>query len=87
MGDDGALSVSASADDGFVDVHISDTGCGIPEANRDSVFSPFFTTKEKGTGLGLAAALKAVEAHGGDIVLESEEGQGSTFTVRLPRAV
>ena len=48
---------------------------------------PFFTTKEKGTGLGLAAAQKTVEAHGGSMSVESEVGSGTTFTVSIPRGV
>jgi signal transduction histidine kinase len=74
-------------DDVFVTV--TDDGCGIPEAIRESVFSPFFTTKRvgRGTGQGLAIALAVVtQRHGGALSFESEVGRGTTFTVRLPLA-
>ena len=67
-------------------VSISDTGCGIPEENLEKIFEPLFTTRAKGIGLGLVLARKLVEGHGGTIEVQSEEGQGSTFTVRLPLA-
>ncbi len=65
---------------------VRDTGTGIPEDTLPHIFDPFFTTKEagKGTGLGLAIVKNAVEEHGGLIEVRSEEGKGSTFTVRLP---
>ena len=68
-------------------VTISDTGCGIPEANRGRVFDPFFTTKEvgRGTGQGLAIARSVVvDRHKGSLFFESEVGKGTTFSVRLP---
>ncbi|MDY7031655.1 MAG: ATP-binding protein [Thermodesulfobacteriota bacterium] len=68
----------------WVIVSISDTGAGIPEEILGKVFEPLFTTKAKGIGLGLALTRTIVEAHGGTITVESEEGKGSTFTVRLP---
>jgi two-component system NtrC family sensor kinase len=66
---------------------VSDTGAGIPEADREKIFEPFFTTKDvgKGVGLGLAVVYGIVTRHGGRIELESRTGQGSTFTVHLPR--
>ena len=57
---------------------------GIPADERDRIWSPFFTTKETGTGLGLALSRKAVEAHGGRLELESQEGRGSLFRILLP---
>ena len=68
---------------------MSDSGTGIPKEIRDRIFDPFFTTKEvgKGTGQGLAIAYSVVvDKHGGSIRLESAEGEGSTFTIRLPLA-
>ena len=68
-----------------VEISISDNGCGIPEENREKIFSPFFTTKRQGTGLGLNISKKIIEDHeGGSITLESEERKGTTFKVTLP---
>jgi nitrogen-specific signal transduction histidine kinase len=63
---------------------IADTGPGVPEALRDRIFHPFFSTKDGGGGIGLAKAQKVVGGHGGAIELESREGRGATFRVRLP---
>ncbi|MBI4514535.1 MAG: 2TM domain-containing protein [Deltaproteobacteria bacterium] len=65
-------------------VRIRDNGCGIPEAKLAKIFNPFFTTKEKGTGLGMAIAKKIVDAHQGHIGADSVEGRGSEFRVTLP---
>ena len=69
---------------GGVIIKVSDTGKGIPEEDVNHIFTLFFTTKHGGMGLGLAYCKRAVEAHGGSIVVESEVGVGTTFTVRLP---
>lgn len=67
-------------------VSISDTGVGISSANMGRLFEPFFTTKEvgKGTGLGLSISYEIIQRHKGDISVESKEGKGTTFTVRIP---
>ena len=65
-------------------LEISDTGLGIPEENLEKIFTPLFTTKVRGIGLGLAVSKKTIETHEGSIEVESEVGKGSTFTVRLP---
>jgi len=68
----------------WVAVSFTDTGGGIPEENLDKLFEPLFTTKAKGIGLGLALVKTLMEGHGGSIEVESQEGKGSTFLVRLP---
>jgi two-component system NtrC family sensor kinase len=67
-----------------VALSVSDTGCGIPSENMARLFEPLFTTKSRGIGLGLAVSKNLVEANEGSIEVESEVGEGSTFTVRLP---
>ena len=67
-----------------VSISITDTGCGISPENSKHLFEPLFTTKARGIGLGLAISKNLVEANGGRIEVESEEGVGSTFTVWLP---
>uniref|UniRef100_E6VG50 histidine kinase n=1 Tax=Rhodopseudomonas palustris (strain DX-1) TaxID=652103 RepID=E6VG50_RHOPX len=76
------------APDDYVMIAIADTGSGIPESIRSKVFDPFFTTKEvgKGTGLGLSMVYGFIKQSGGHITLDSEEGQGTTFRLYLPRA-
>lgn len=71
---------------GFLSIHITDTGIGIPGHILGSIFTPFFTTKPtgKGTGLGLAVSKGIIEKHGGSIEVESKVGEGTTFTVHLP---
>lgn len=71
----------------FVEIRITDNGCGMSEEVKSHIFEPFFTTKEpgKGTGLGLSLAFSAVEMHGGRMAVESKEGKGTTIFVWLPR--
>ncbi|MBI5496829.1 MAG: response regulator [Deltaproteobacteria bacterium] len=68
----------------YVRVDIKDTGAGIPDADRPKIFDPYFTTKEKGSGLGLATSYSIVSNHGGGISVESRQGAGATFSVFLP---
>lgn len=84
--DHGEISIKTERDDEHVIVTISDTGCGIPKENISKLFDPFFTTKEvgKGTGLGLSIVHGIIEAHHATIDVESEVGQGTTFTIRIP---
>lgn len=82
---EGEIYLRAEADDTYVALSVRDTGCGMTEEQLKSMFSPFYTTKEKGTGLGLALCLKIIEGHGGDIKAESMPGEGSIITLRLPR--
>ena len=68
----------------FITITIADTGVGITSEDREQIFNPFFSTKDHGTGLGLAIAHNIVKAHQGTIDVESQPGQGTTFTVNLP---
>ena len=65
-------------------IAISDTGCGINPANLSKIFSPFFTTKARGTGLGLAEVHKVIQTHAGEITVNSKLGEGSCFRVKIP---
>lgn len=67
-----------------VEISISDTGPGISRENLSRIFDPFFSTKKKGTGLGLAITANIIEAHKGEIAVESEEDKGTTFKILLP---
>jgi PAS domain S-box-containing protein len=83
----GRIGVRTKLDGEWVEVAISDSGTGVPEAIREKVFDPFFTTKEvgKGTGQGLALARSIVVGkHGGVLTFDTETGNGTTFYVRLP---
>lgn len=82
----GSIEIWADTDDGRATLHVKDSGCGIREEDLARVFMPFYTTREKGTGLGLAVAAKTVESHGGAIEVSSAVGAGSTFHLRLPLA-
>ena len=67
-----------------VRVDATDTGCGIPEENMPKIFEPFFSTKAKGTGLGLAVSYRIIRNHQGDIQVSSQPGQGTRFTIEIP---
>jgi signal transduction histidine kinase len=67
-------------------IRIRDNGPGMPEAVREKIFQPFYTTKDEGTGLGLSIALRIIEEHKGQVEVATAEGQGTTFTVSLPLA-
>ncbi|MBI5482710.1 MAG: HAMP domain-containing protein [Deltaproteobacteria bacterium] len=83
----GELAVGAAIGaQGMVDIAITDQGVGIPPENLERIFSPFFTTKQQGTGLGLYVARQIAETQGGVIGVSSTPGRGTTFTVRLPAA-
>jgi signal transduction histidine kinase len=73
-------------DPDHVAISIADTGCGIPEENLAKIRDPFFTTKEVGTGTGLGLSIvdEIIRSHGGELLIESQVGKGSTFTVVLP---
>jgi PAS domain S-box-containing protein len=84
MPEGGRITLRIRVEEGEVMVSVEDTGVGIPEENLSRIFTPLFSTKAKGVGLGLTISKQIVEAHGGEIILESEVGKGSTFTIRLP---
>ncbi len=86
MNDGGELNISIERDRDFIRMCFQDTGCGIPGNNRQKIFDLMFTTKPEGqgTGIGLFAAKEVIERHNGRIVVESEEGEGSTFSFWLP---
>jgi len=85
-GEKGRISLSSRAQGPWVEIKVGDTGAGIPEAIRDRVFLPFFTTKPvgKGTGQGLSIVHSVITRSGGTIDFESEVGRGTCFTVRPP---
>jgi signal transduction histidine kinase len=82
--DRGAVSVEAETRRKKILVRVSDTGRGIEPERLPRIFDPFFTSKEKGMGIGLYLARKIIEAHGGRIGVESRPGRGTTFTIQLP---
>jgi signal transduction histidine kinase len=84
MPEGGRITLRIGVEEGGVLVSVEDTGVGIPEENLSRIFTPLFSTKAKGVGLGLTISKQIVEAHGGEIILKSEVGTGSTFTIRLP---
>jgi two-component system NtrC family sensor kinase len=81
---DGEVVIRAGTRDGCAEVAVSDSGPGVPEQNREAIFTPFFTTKDHGTGLGLAIAREFTEAHGGRLWVERRgPGSGATFMFQL----
>ncbi len=88
--DGGSVTISLTATGGHALISVQDTGMGIPAEDREAVFQRFYRTERAqtlaipGTGLGLSIVASIVEAHGGEIDLDSEVGEGSTFRVRLP---
>jgi two-component system NtrC family sensor kinase len=86
MEDGGTVGIHAGARDGQFEIVVSDTGHGIPDAIKDRVLEPFFTTKEvgKGTGLGLSITYSIIQKHGGSIVIEDGEPTGTRIRLRIP---
>lgn len=85
--DIGSIQITTSSADGHNEIRIADNGCGMPDDVREQIFVPFFTTKGvgKGTGQGLSIAFDTVvNKHGGTLEVESEQGVGTTFIIRLP---
>lgn len=78
------VSVSMKTTSSKVKLRVHDQGAGVTQERLEKIFNPFYTTKQRGTGLGLAISRRIVEAHGGDIKVNSGHGKGSTFEVVLP---
>jgi PAS domain S-box-containing protein len=85
MGSKGRLKIGTACDDSHVWVSIGDTGGGIDPGAISTIFQPYYTTKENGSGLGLHVVQRIVRAHGGEITIQSALGKGLLFTIRLPR--
>lgn len=83
----GELTIGTAQDNHNVYVKIKDTGVGIAEENLRNIFQPFFTTKDKGIGLGLAIVNEIIKKHQGTITVESQLGQGTMFVVSLPKFI
>ncbi|MCZ7383533.1 MAG: ATP-binding protein [Candidatus Methanoperedens sp.] len=82
----GEIMIKTAAKNDYVEINISDNGCGIPEEDLNKIFDPFFTTKEmgKGTGLGLSISYGIIKRHNGSIEVKSNTGKGTTLTIKLP---
>ena len=84
MPEGGLLVITASAENQYVNISIADSGTGISPENMDKIFEPLFTTKIRGFGIGLVLAKNLTESNGGSIEVKSEDGKGTTFTLKLP---
>jgi signal transduction histidine kinase len=85
----GTLTIGLRERDQTIELSVTDTGCGISPEIRDRLFEPFVTTKsasngQSGTGLGLSVSYGIIKEHGGEILVDSQPGHGTTMTVRLP---
>jgi signal transduction histidine kinase len=84
MPEGGELAVTVEVQGDYLVVAISDTGSGITPEDLQNLFTPFFTTKQEGTGLGLTIVRGLISQHQGDISIDSQVGRGTTCTIRLP---
>ena len=84
--DKGTITIKTWYEDHAIRIDVSDTGAGIPRENLIRIFEPFFTTKAvgKGTGLGLSITYEIIQRHRGEITVASEEGRGTTFSIKIP---
>ena len=82
----GKIIIQAKKKSNTIEIKISDNGSGIPKENYPQIFTPKFTTKNSGTGLGLAMVRNSINAFNGSIDFISELGVGTTFTIKLPSA-
>ena len=84
ISDKGSIRLSVSRKNDILSIQVKDNGSGIPSDRLESIFEPFKTYKQGGTGLGLSLSKRIIEAHGGSISVTSKEGNGTAFTVKLP---
>jgi hypothetical protein len=83
----GELRFESSVRGDTAEIRVTDTGSGIPPELREKIFRLYFSTKQKGSGIGLAMTFRIVQLHDGTIDFTSEPGKGTTFLIRLPIAV
>ncbi|MBS5386099.1 MAG: HAMP domain-containing histidine kinase [Clostridiales bacterium] len=84
VGENGAITLSAQRKKDMLIILCKDNGCGIPADKINTIFTPFVTSKEDGTGLGLSLSKRIIEAHNGTISVDSAPTKGTTFTIKLP---
>jgi two-component system sensor histidine kinase HydH len=84
MSDGGTIRIAADIDGRNVIMKVNDNGHGISQEEMSRVFEPFYTTKARGTGLGLALCRKIIEEHGGKIIMQSVVGEGTSVTISIP---
>jgi signal transduction histidine kinase len=82
--EEGKISIDVRKRKKQVEMKIEDSGRGIPEKDFERIFEPFFSTKESGMGIGLYLTKKIIEAHEGEIAVQSQTGQGTTFFIQIP---
>ncbi|PLS08471.1 ATP-binding protein [Neobacillus cucumis] len=85
MKGNGKLLVEHFLKEDFIHIKITDTGVGIPEDKINQLGTPFYSTKNEGTGMGLTQVFHTIHNHGGSIEIHSEVGKGSTFWIQLPK--
>jgi signal transduction histidine kinase len=86
MNQGGQLTVSARRDEAMVTIEVQDTGGGIPREAQEKIFELYFTTKQGGSGIGLAQTYQIMQWHYGTVDFETVEGKGTTFRLRIPLA-
>jgi len=87
IGEDGELIIRSRLKENKAEITVADNGCGIPAEDQEKIFSPFYTTKREGSGLGLSISKRIIEEHeGSTFTLKSEEGEGTEFKITMPVA-
>ncbi len=85
MPEGGLLQTKVSSEGDLIAITVTDKGCGMSRETREQIFNPYFTTKNSGTGLGMAIVQKIIEAHNGEITVSSVEGKGTVITIHIPK--